>query len=282
MKAKSNNGSVAVFVFVAVMFMVGILLLMFAASSNKAEIMDKHFEFLNTMYTSPNPDLNIVYNEINSTHTSVENINWLSGTEKTQLKAQKLNIKEKTNTNENIKGYLTQEIENKTYEVPIPNGFYYVGGTIENGLVISDDANDSGRGTSNDDNLVGNQFVWIPTELVSYISTENNNMDVSISNYKGFFIGRYITKLNVSNNLVIKKVGTDCGTLTQETAEAKYTQYCNSYLCNEFTWNMAVDFINRKAADWTVNPKSNIYTTQTTATNEKYSLRLVLMIKTVA
>ena len=43
--------------------------------------------------------------------------------------------------------------------VPLPNGFYYVGGDINTGLVISDKQNDTmnASGTS-----MGNQFVWIP------------------------------------------------------------------------------------------------------------------------
>lgn len=280
MRAKSNRGSVAIFVFIAILFMVVILVLMIATANNKAEIMDIHNKELNTIYTSRNNDINVLYNAINTKDdTDLTDISWLSGTEKTKLKEEKISAKEKTVANTNIKGYITQVIENKTYEVPIPNDFYYVGGTIENGLVISDDSNDAGRGTINEDNLVGNQFVWIPTELVNYISTGNSNMETLISNYKGFFVGRYITKLNASNKIVIKKAGTTCTTLTQQTAEEMYTQYNNSYICNEALWNMTVNFINRKVSDWTINPKNNIYTTQTTAESEPYSLRIVLMVK---
>lgn len=279
MRVKSNRGSVAVFAFITILFMAVILVLMIATANNKAEIMDIHYKELNTIYTSRNSDMNVLYNEINTKSNDLNDINWISGTEKTKLKEEKISVKEKTATDTNIKGYLTQTIENKIYEVPIPNNFYYVGGNIENGLVISDDSNDAGRGTSNEENLVGNQFVWIPTELINYISTGNTNMETSISTYKGFFIGRYITKLNASNNIVIKKAGTTCTSLTQQTAESKYNQYSNSYLCNEALWNMTVNFINRKVSDWSINPKNNIYTTQATAASETYSLRIVLMIK---
>ena len=34
-----------------------------------------------------------------------------------------------------------------TGEVPIPNGFYYVGGTKDDGVVISDNIADSGKGS---------------------------------------------------------------------------------------------------------------------------------------
>ena len=49
--------------------------------------------------------------------------------------------------------------------VPIPNGFYYVGGEENTGLIISDSDEDANKG----DNLeaseyVGNQFVWVPVE----------------------------------------------------------------------------------------------------------------------
>ena len=51
--------------------------------------------------------------------------------------------------------------------VPIPERFYYVGGTKEEGVVISDNAADEGKGTSHDvavNTLQGNQFVWVPVE----------------------------------------------------------------------------------------------------------------------
>ena len=54
--------------------------------------------------------------------------------------------------------------------VPIPNGFYYVGGSEETGLVISDnpiDEKDWDETTATDNvssDLQGNQFVWVPVE----------------------------------------------------------------------------------------------------------------------
>jgi len=46
--------------------------------------------------------------------------------------------------------------------VPIPKGFYYVGGTIGTGVVISDNSTDENKGDGHDKILVGNEFVWIP------------------------------------------------------------------------------------------------------------------------
>ena len=68
--------------------------------------------------------------------------------------------------------------------VPIPNGFYYVGGTKESGVVISDnpadedvykDATNGVVGTS----LQGNQFVWVPVTYSEF------------NRYDGFWNGQY-------------------------------------------------------------------------------------------
>jgi len=119
--------------------------------------------------------------------------------------------------NENIRAVITGE-------VPIPNGFYYVGGTEADGVIISDSASDSGKGTDHETahTLVGNQFVWIPvenpSEFIPYEGykggslqdsldssyepaptesqyenevTEYNTMKTSVTNNKGFYVARY-------------------------------------------------------------------------------------------
>lgn len=50
--------------------------------------------------------------------------------------------------------------------INIPSGFYYVGGDIDTGVVISDNKNDELKGTKFKDlsKIEGNQFVWIPVE----------------------------------------------------------------------------------------------------------------------
>ena len=59
-------------------------------------------------------------------------------------------------------------------KVPLPNGFYYVGGDISTGLVISDKQGDtmSASGIS-----MGNQFVWIPVS--SEADLERTNFDAN-------------------------------------------------------------------------------------------------------
>ena len=111
--------------------------------------------------------------------------------------------------------------------VPIPKSFYYVGGTRRTGIVISDKEEDYKKGDSHAvaANLVGNQFVWVPTKdliengtidginynqkfgrrlfgmsyslggttKVSNKYTENIPSDLSSSvlKYGGFYIARY-------------------------------------------------------------------------------------------
>ena len=105
--------------------------------------------------------------------------------------------------------------------VPIPSGFYYVGGTAKSGTVISDNLADKEKYKGQEvvgTNLSGNQFVFIPvngidlkyeqdhkydgkyeyaytTELSGYTSqsdwSDDSGESTSVKNYGGFFIGRY-------------------------------------------------------------------------------------------
>lgn len=66
-------------------------------------------------------------------------------------------------------------------EVPIPLGFYYVGGTKASGLVISDAIEDKEKGDNHESakSLVGNQFVWIPVEDINNFKRKmTNNIDI--------------------------------------------------------------------------------------------------------
>ena len=122
--------------------------------------------------------------------------------------------------------YAVSDGHNNT--IPVPNGFYYVGGNKNSGVVISDDERDKNKfagqadvpagvvynsdGTVKTENLsseeqaqtlFGNQFVWIPCTADDYKKTNfelqnaswEKNTDVSeikdIQKYSGFYIGRY-------------------------------------------------------------------------------------------
>ncbi|MDD2628534.1 MAG: hypothetical protein PHD20_06625 [Clostridia bacterium] len=60
----------------------------------------------------------------------------------------------------------------------IPNGFYYVGGTIEEGLVISDVKADEKKGAESG-TLQGSQFVWVPVPypVLTITTAQSQNED---------------------------------------------------------------------------------------------------------
>ncbi len=101
-------------------------------------------------------------------------------------------------------------------KVPVPYGFYYVGGTLETGVVISDNANDKNKYVNYKNNedikegipkndLEGNQFVWIPCSIENYKKYNwgyNNTIGswdtwtpaaemTQIQKYGGFYVARY-------------------------------------------------------------------------------------------
>ncbi len=114
-------------------------------------------------------------------------------------------------------------------KVPLPNGFYYVGGDVSTGVVISDKKGDTmdASGTS-----MGNQFVWIPVSSEADLTRTNfdtngkpttdapasgvsvanctepyakgysteaneyNTMRAQVLKYGGFYIGRYEAGVN--------------------------------------------------------------------------------------
>ena len=59
-------------------------------------------------------------------------------------------------------------------KAPIPDGYYYVGGTDDSGVVISDNIADKDRYKGEEDvgkDLEGNQWVWVPVETPSSLYT---------------------------------------------------------------------------------------------------------------
>lgn len=102
--------------------------------------------------------------------------------------------------------------------VPVPKGFYYVGGTLADGVIISDNEEDQYDGKIDKTtyeytrNLKGNQFVWIPCRTDEYKKCDtwngttqtnttlgNNWWDKTtpkaelsqIEKYGGFYVARY-------------------------------------------------------------------------------------------
>lgn len=66
------------------------------------------------------------------------------------------------------------------------NGYYYVGGTENTGLVISDESSDENKyKTAEDgkvlkDDLVGNQWVWVPVDDVTKLCDTSNTEEYKL------------------------------------------------------------------------------------------------------
>ena len=112
--------------------------------------------------------------------------------------------------------YEIQDEEGNT--IPVPKGFYYVGGSLSTGVIISDNAEDEYDGSTDKTtweyttNLKGNQFVWIPCNTSEYkkcnvwngttqtnttlanawwdTTTQKSEL-TQIEKYGGFYVGRY-------------------------------------------------------------------------------------------
>ena len=159
--------------------------------------------------------------------------------------------------------------------VPLPSGFYYVGGDISTGLVISDKQNDTmtASGTS-----MGNQFVWIPVSSEADLTRTNfdtngqpttdapasgrnvidcsepyangysteeaeyNTMRAQVLKYGGFYIGRY--EAGVNDTTLRTKVTTN-QTVVCKKGVAPY---------NYVPWGKAMDDVNTAFAPGRENP----------------------------
>ena len=99
--------------------------------------------------------------------------------------------------------------------VPVPKSFYYVGGNLATGVIISDNSADQYDGVTDKTtfayttSLVGNQFVWIPCATSQYVKTDWESMGpnivrnaqwdttipkaeiLQIEKYGGFYVARY-------------------------------------------------------------------------------------------
>ena len=91
--------------------------------------------------------------------------------------------------------------------VKIPEGFYYVGGSKEEGLVISDV-----QGDDLENSKGGNQFVWIPVEEGNLeedkenFATDEKEFVDSVNNNKGFYLGRYEAGIEGTEEIDISEI----------------------------------------------------------------------------
>ena len=177
----------------------------------------------------------------------------------------------------------------KVEGVPIPDGFFYVGGTKDSGLVISDNVNDKekyeGKTTVGID-LEGNQFVWIPVDkITAYKRTEYtgdtsftyhseklpDDEKTSVETYKGYYIGRYEagdkesteektlrTTSNIKHAITVKAgqapydlvSKTQAQSLAEGFSEKQGYSSVKSKLVSSYAWDTAIAFIQKMNPDY--------------------------------
>lgn len=158
-------------------------------------------------------------------------------------------------------------------DVEIPDGFYYVGGNKQTGLVISDVQGDDLLNSK-----FGNQFVWVPVEkewnyvrnnkvttdgitsekgylpndLVEGVDDSEHNAEAeknAVMRAGGFFISRYEAS-EISGKIVSKKSGTAIGsteTLANVENLAKSFKNDNSVksaLASSIQWDLSANMID--------------------------------------
>lgn len=176
----------------------------------------------------------------------------------------------------NIGGNLSNipdEYKDKVYNivdgVPIPKGFKYVKGTINTGVVITDDY--SGLEDK------GNEFVWVPVDGVNLTfsktafkgeslsnkeqlsrywlsenTTEYKNLVSSVQKYKGFYMGRFEASNNSQYVAQVKRgydPWTDIKDSVYEKASTMYSgvgnyeNYISTHLVYPQEWDTTMNWI---------------------------------------
>ena len=123
--------------------------------------------------------------------------------------------------------------------VPIPTNFYYVGGTKDTGVVISDNIADKNKGVDN--NLSGNQFVWVPVNQNQKLQIDvTSKDDISSISLKDPFGEEKLTESNVGKTYNKKDQeptinGTYSLTITTVTGKTKSIKLNVNSLYKQFT-----------------------------------------------
>lgn len=195
--------------------------------------------------------------------------------------------------------YTTSDVDTEAVElkyvnnVKIPDGFYYVGGTKDTGIVISDV-----KGDDLDNSKKGNQFVWIPVEnKKDYVRNTNySNTNVAINatsdtNYLpdgvyneerdviavgGFFVSRFEVGVERAGPVSKKGMAVD-DYVTQERAKARAkcivnTDSAKSALCSGTQWDLVMKFVDGKddySVTYATSDRHNPNGIDKTGANEK-------------
>ena len=118
---------------------------------------------------------------------------------KNQYAEEQTNVEKQLNELANGIDEMEKEIK-KVDGVPIPEGYYYVGGTKAKGLVISDNVADKELDKGKEDvrrDLDGNQWVWVPVENPSSLYT-TVDAEVALTGSTGVKTTKYTNSAIIS------------------------------------------------------------------------------------
>ena len=214
-----RKSKIAVSVSVLVAFIAVIMLISNIVSTNKSLdkiIYNAKVEAENMLLASGK----MIYKEDAEQYVDLNNVRALSNEnlpENTTENPQEIGIQVASKSNWNIETVKAISVGNGD-TVPVPIGFYYVGGDLNTGVIISDNEEDKYDGITDkttweyNTQLKGNQFVWIPCKEEEYKKCEvwngitqksgtlgNSERDKTtytselpqIRKYEGFYVARY-------------------------------------------------------------------------------------------
>ena len=191
---------------------------------------EKFQEELNNMFTQ-GEQVSLEYDETNKKYTvtvdkyevEVSNMGAVGEAKEAVIQA-KLTLTYK-NTEQKAGENVAKVVDKN---VPIPTNFYYVGGTKDTGVVISDNSADENQGV--DSNLSGNQFVWVPVNQNQKLQIDvTSKDDIASISLKDPFGEEKLTESNVGKTYNKKDQeptinGTYSLTITTVTGKTKTTK----------------------------------------------------------
>ena len=203
---------------------------------------EKFQEELNNMFTQ-GEQVGLEYDETNKKYTvtvdkyevEVSNMGAVGEAKEATIQA-KLTLTYK-NTEQKAGENVAKVVDKN---VPIPTNFYYVGGTKDTGVVISDNSADENQGV--DSNLSGNQFVWVPVNQNQKLTLNvTSKDDISSISLKDPFGEEKLTESNVGKTYNKKDQeptinGTYSLTITTTTGKTKTTKLAVHSLYKQDFW----------------------------------------------
>ena len=203
---------------------------------------EKFQEELNNMFTQ-GEQVSLEYDETNKKYTvtvdkyevEVSNMGAVGEAKEATIQA-KLTLTYK-NTEQKAGENVAKVVDKN---VPIPTNFYYVGGTKDTGVVISDNSADENQGV--DSNLSGNQFVWVPVNQNQKLQIDvTSKDDISSISLKDPFGEEKLTESNVGKTYNKKDQeptinGTYSLTITTTTGKTKTTKLAVHSLYKQDFW----------------------------------------------